>query len=192
MPGLADLSPREAEARRAQAFFRALANRGVARWRDFGLALDWPDYLAAARSVRFDTSAMWAERWQRWSRNQPGCPIAMAGARPRLYWRAISGRSRRCWRPARPVMSARIPRSGSAVTRWRRRRTLVVFVPGQPSHQPGSGRLGISDAGLTLRKASGRAPRNARYRRPPITGRFRSRERAVFPVGAQVMMVIRV
>jgi hypothetical protein len=86
-PALVDLPPREAEAWRAQAFFRVLANRigGVARWLDYGLALDWPGYLAAARRVRLDAGAMWEERWQRWSSRQPGRPIAMAGERPRLY-----------------------------------------------------------------------------------------------------------
>lgn len=86
-PALVDLAPREAEARRAQVFFCGLANRvgGVARWQDYGLAIDWPRYLAVAGRVRLDGSALWQERWQRWSRNQPGRPIEMAGERPRLY-----------------------------------------------------------------------------------------------------------
>ncbi len=86
-PALVDLPPREAEAWRAQAFFRGLANRvgGIARWQDYGLAIDWQSYLGAARRVRFDAGALWEERWQRWSRNQPGRPIEMTGERPRLY-----------------------------------------------------------------------------------------------------------
>lgn len=86
-PGLAELPPRAAEARMAQAFFRSLANRvgGIARWQDYGLAIDWRSFLAEAGRVRFDTSALREERWLRWSRNQPGKPIAMTGERPRLY-----------------------------------------------------------------------------------------------------------
>lgn len=86
-PALVDLAPREAEARRAQALFRSLAHRvgGIARWQDYGLAIDWPRYLAAARLVRLDAAGVWEERWQRWSRNQPGRAIGMIGERPRLY-----------------------------------------------------------------------------------------------------------
>ena len=53
--------------------------RGVARWQDFDLEIDWHDYLAAAERLRLDGNHLRVAGWERRTRRQYGERIPVVG-----------------------------------------------------------------------------------------------------------------